>query len=107
MLTFAIRVVANLSDEVHWLCDTIEKDAAGKIAVCEDDVETRQEATFCAVMLLSFSDQEVNQEWLKRRIAEQLARCSRCVREFYLQKKKCYQKLLPCVLLLGSLVLFY
>lgn len=103
MLTSAARVVANLPEEVHWLCDTIDQDSAGRIIVCEDTVKDRQTATMHAIMLLSFTDQDVNTEWLKRKIEEQLARCPNCVREFYLSKKKFYQRLLPYVLQLRSL----
>lgn len=92
------RVIANLPEEVHWLCDTIEQDSKGRIVVCNEDTETRQDSTLFAVMLLSFSDQDANQAWLKTHIARQLARCPNCVREFYLLKRKFYQKLLPCVL---------
>lgn len=93
------RVVANLPEEVHWLCEKIEQDPSGRQITCDEDMETRQECTLFAIMLLSFSDQEVNQEWLKRRIAEQLARCPKCVREFYVLKRKFYQRLLPYVML--------
>ena len=91
------RVVANLPEEVHWLCDKVEPTATGRQPATVEDEATRADSTMHAIMLLSFSDQEANQLWLKRRIAQQLARCPTCVEEFYSLKRCFYQKLLPCV----------
>lgn len=97
------RVVANLPEEVHWLCDKVEPTATGRQPAVEDEA-TRADSTMHAIMLLSFSDQEANQLWLKGRIAQQLARCPTCVEEFYSLKRRFYQKLLPCVYHRSSLL---
>lgn len=97
MVRVRCRVVANLPEEVHWLCDKVEPTATGRQPANVEDEATRADSTMHAIMLLSFSDQEANQLWLKRRIAQQLARCPTCVEEFYSLKRCFYQKLLPCV----------
>lgn len=91
------RVLANLPEEVHWLCKKVEPGPGGRQIIPDKDEATRIDSTMHAIMLLSFSDQEANQQWLKGRIGEQLARCPRCVEEFYSMKRRFYQKLLPCV----------
>lgn len=87
-------VVANLPEEVHWLCEKIEPGPGGKSVVCSEDEATRQESTLHALMLLSFVDQETNQQWLKGRVSVQLARCAKCVAQFYFLKRKFYHQLL-------------
>lgn len=86
--------MANLPEEVHWLCDRIELGPGGKEVQCEENEATRQQSTLHALMLLSFADQEVNQLWLKSRVKEQLARCSRCIEQFYVLKRVFYHQLL-------------
>lgn len=87
-------VVANLPEEVHWLCEKIELGPGGKLVVCSEDEATRQESTLHALMLLSFVDQETNQQWLKERVSTQLARCAKCAAQFYFLKRKFYHQLL-------------
>lgn len=88
------RIVANLPEEVHWLCEKVEPGPGGKVIECNEDEATRQESTLHALMLLSFVDQETNQIWLKERVAAQLARCAQCVAQFYSLKRKFYHQLL-------------
>lgn len=96
VVTFrSIRVVAGLPEEAHWLCDRVEPGPGGRIEAVEEDLETRADSTIHAMLLLSFTDQEDSQEWLKRRIGDQLSRCSQCVEEFYACKSRFYQQLLP------------
>ncbi|KAI5804900.1 SEN1 N terminal-domain-containing protein [Geopyxis carbonaria] len=90
-----LRILANLPEEVHWLCDKIEKNADGRTASCEYDEASRANSTMHAMMILSFSDQESTQEWLKNGLETQLTRCPRCVEEFYSLKRRFYAKLLP------------
>lgn len=86
--------MANLPEEVHWLCEKIEPGPGGKPVVCSEDEATRQESTLHALMLLSFVDQETNQQWLKGRVSVQLARCAKCAAQFYFLKRKFYHQLL-------------
>jgi senataxin len=86
--------VANLPEEVHWLCDKIDPGPGGTVVQCEETEATRQQSTLHALMLLSFADQEVNQLWLKSRVTAQLARCPRCVEQFYVLKRLFYHQLL-------------
>ncbi|KAF8540202.1 SEN1 N terminal-domain-containing protein [Trichophaea hybrida] len=90
-----LQVVANLPEEVHWLCEKVEPGPGGRQTIPDEDAATRADSTMHSMMLLSFSDQEANQQWLKGRINEQLTRCARCVEEFYSLKRRFYQKLLP------------
>ncbi|KAI5813275.1 AAA domain-containing protein, partial [Pyronema omphalodes] len=89
------RVVVNLPEEVHWLCERIQTRPDGRKPSVEEDTATRISSTMHSLMLLSFEDQETNQQWLKGRIAEQLARCKYCVQQFYASKEGFYNKLLP------------
>lgn len=86
--------MANLPEEVHWLCEKIEPGPGGRRVDCDEDEASRQEATLHALMLLSFVDQETNQNWLKGRVAAQLARCADCMAQFYCLKRKFYLQLL-------------
>lgn len=88
------RIVANLPEEVHWLCEKIEPGPGGKQVECSEDEATRQESTLHALMLLSFVDQETNQNWLKGRVSAQLARCAQCAAQFYFLKRRFYHQLL-------------
>jgi senataxin len=90
-----LEIVANLPEEAHWLCDRIEPSPSGRQVIVEEDEELRADSTMHAMLLLSFTDQENSQAWVKGRIAEQLARCSRCVESFYALKRRLHKMLLP------------
>jgi len=91
------RILATLAEEIHWMCDKVEPSANGRTIAPDEDEASRLNSTMHALMLLSFSGQEPNQEWLKSHIGTQLARCSRCVESFYTAKRMFYQRLLPYV----------
>ena len=88
MILMGSRTVANIPEEVHWICSNNDGVAT------EFDAETRINATRNALMLFSFTEeQQANQEWLNQHLTIQLTRCFTCIRNFYIQRNKLAQHL--------------
>ncbi|KAL7273605.1 DEAD-box type RNA helicase [Rhizina undulata] len=90
----ALVVIANLPDEVHWLCGKIENGSNGQPVKCDADEATRVNSAIHSLMLFSYTGQEASQEWLTDKFKFHLLRCSRCVEQFYLFRKRLYLSLL-------------
>jgi len=88
------RLVHSLPEQVHWLCDKIEKRDDGVEVRYEGDKSRRNRSVTHAMVLLSFADQEETQAWFTAALNVQLSRCPRCVEQFYVLKKGLYKELL-------------
>ncbi|CUS13858.1 unnamed protein product [Tuber aestivum] len=89
-----LRLVNSLPEQVHWLCDKIEKRDDGAEVEYEGDGSHRNRSVTHAMVLLSFADQEATQAWFTAALNAQLSRCPRCVEQFYVLKKGLYRELL-------------
>ncbi|CAZ80539.1 unnamed protein product [Tuber melanosporum] len=89
-----LRLVHSLPEQVHWLCDKIEKRDDGVEVKYEGDKSRRNRSVTHAMVLLSFADQEATQAWFTAALNAQLSRCPRCVEQFYILKKGLYRELL-------------
>ncbi|PWW78380.1 hypothetical protein C7212DRAFT_351169 [Tuber magnatum] len=89
-----LRLVHSLPEEVHWLCDKIERRDDGVEVKYEGDKSRRNRSVTHAMVLLSFADQEETQAWFTAALNVQLSRCPRCVEQFYVLKRGLYGELL-------------